>query len=183
MTQLQTTAWQTAGPFFTFALIKDEMRYVVPQDQPDAIEITGRIFDGQDEVVPDAIVETWQAGSDGVYRSDPVPEGQFQGFGRAGCDTDGRFRIITAKPGAVAEDDGTVQAPHLEVSIFARGVMNRLVTRFYFEDEAALNEQCPVLSRVDAKRRHQLVATALAPRSYGLEIHLQGDLESPFFAI
>lgn len=183
MSNLQVTAWQTAGPFFTFALIKEEMRYVVREDHPDAIQVTGRIFDGEGAVVPDAIVETWQANPSGDYVIRPVAEGEFQGFGRSGCDADGRFRIITLKPGPVREDDQGVQAPHLEVSIFARGVMNRLVTRVYFGDESTANSNCPILARVEPDRRDQLVARLVAPRTYELELHLQGERESPFFAI
>ena len=182
------TPSQTVGPFFSIGLPYDGGPEVVPADHPDAIRIGGRVFDGDGEIVNDALVETWQANPAGRYdhpedaRNDlPLSEG-FRGFGRCPTDDEGRYELVTVKPGPVPHPDGGMQAPHIEVAVFARGVLKMLVTRMYFPDEAGANETDPVLASVEPERRAALVA-----REDGgvltFDIHLQGERETPFFDV
>ena len=161
---LGLTPSQTVGPFFSFGLCERPCNVLVA----DGIRIDGRVFDGAGEPVPDAMVETWQADESGEYRPD-------FGWARCGTDADGRFSFTTAKPGRV---DG--QAPHLEVLVFARGLLKPVLTRLYFPDED--NDSDPVLASVGPDRRATLVAV---PEADGLQfdIHLQGERETVFFAV
>jgi len=192
MTAPLTTPSQTVGPFFAVpgALPWPDGPYVVPGGTPGAIRITGRVLDGAGEPVPDALVETWQADPDGGlgHPDDPralaITGGRpFRGFGRCATDPDGRYWILTAKPGPLPTPDGRVEAPHLDVSVFARGLLQRLVTRIYFPDETAANAQDPVLSEI---ADHDVRATLIA-RAEGdglrFDIHLQGPDETAFFAV
>ena len=130
---------------------------------------------------------TWQADPDGCFAHPDDPRGpgdrEFRGFGRCPTDTEGRWAIRTLKPGAVPAPDGGVEAPHLDVSVFTRGLLHRVVTRIYFPDEAEANDADPVLGSIpDPRVRERLVAV---PDRDGLrfDIHLQGDQEIPFLAI
>jgi protocatechuate 3,4-dioxygenase alpha subunit len=153
------TPSQTVGPYFTLGL-HDSNELVAG-----GIRIAGLVLDGAGEPVPDAIVEIWQADEQGRYRSD-------FGWGRSGCDEDGRYRFTTSKPGAVGD-----QAPHLTVMVFARGLLKPVLTRMYFPDEEA-NARDPVLGAVDEPGT--LLARAV---DGGLEfdIRLQGAAETVFF--
>jgi protocatechuate 3,4-dioxygenase, alpha subunit len=127
--------------------------------------------------VADALVETWQADHAGGFSSG------FRGFGRCATDAGGRWAVRTVKPGALPAPDGGTEAPHLDVSVFARGLLHRVVTRIYFPDEAEANAADPVLCSIPGPRlRERLVAV---PDTDGLrfDIHLQGDQETPFLAI
>ena len=175
------TPSQTVGPFFHDALLGEDRSELVPPDHPRAVRIEGTVYDGAAEPVPDAMVEIWQANEAGRY-SDPTdgPE-TFSGFGRSGTDADGRFSFVTVKPGPVP--DGSLQAPHIMVSLFARGLLKRLVTRIYFPDEAESNAWDPVLSSIeDPEFRKTLVA-----RQEGgvlrFDVHLQGDNQTAFFEL
>jgi len=184
------TPSQTVGPFFSIGVddgfIGPEL---VPRDHPDAVVLFGTVTDGEGAIVNDAMIEIWQANAAGRYahpedtREDvPLTDG-FVGFGRAMTDTSGRFELITLKPGSVPGRNGEPQAPHIEMSVFARGLLKRLVTRVYFPDEAEANEADPVLASVpDADARATLVAVA---ESGGLrfDVNLQGDRETTFFAV
>jgi protocatechuate 3,4-dioxygenase alpha subunit len=133
--------------------------------------------------VSDGIVETWQADAHGRFDHPDDPRGAsgsgFGGFGRAATDEDGRFEIVTVKPGAI----GDGQAPHVDVSVFARGLLDRLVTRIYFADEAAANAEDAVLASLpDDASRQTLIAQPTAD-GYRLDIRLQGDAETVFFAV
>jgi len=174
VTEVQTPA-QTVGPFLSLGLATADGPYVVAPDAPDGFWIRGQVRDGAGAVLTDALVETWQAGPDGRFGA------AFRGFGRCPTDDDGRYAIRTRKPGPVPAPGGRPQAPHLDVSVFARGLLHRVVTRIYFPDEAG-NDADPVLSSVPADRRHTLVATA-AGDGYRFDIHLQGDDETVFFRI
>jgi protocatechuate 3,4-dioxygenase alpha subunit len=167
------TPSQTVGPFFAIGLPWDAGPLVVARDTPGAITISGTVYDGAGEPVPDALIETWQA--------DPPLE-DVRGFGRGATDDGGAFEIVTLKPGPVPWPDGGEQAPHIDVSVFARGLLHRCVTRIYFADEADANAADPVLESVPADRRATLLAQPTAD-GYALDIRLQGENETVFFAI
>jgi protocatechuate 3,4-dioxygenase alpha subunit len=180
-----STPSQTIGPFFGPALTWADGPFVVPEGAPRAVRITGRVYDGQGEPVPDALVETWQPDEDGRFPDQNAgqPGGApFSGFGRSGTDGEGRFQIWTVKPGRVPAPAGGLQAPHIDVSLFARGLLHRVVTRIYFGDETEANAEDPVLLSVDESRRSTLVA-APAERGYLFDIHLQGPDETVFFTV
>jgi protocatechuate 3,4-dioxygenase alpha subunit len=182
---LQVTPSQTIGPFFSIGLTWDDGAFVVPEGADGAFWIRGRVIDGEGEPVPDAVVETWQADPDGRYRHPDDPQadgGGFRGFARAPTDKQGAFAIHTVKPGPVPGAGGTTQAPHLAVSVFARGLLNRVVTRVYFADEADLNAADPVLAGLPADRRATLLAEP-ADDGYRFDVRLQGEDETVFFAV
>jgi protocatechuate 3,4-dioxygenase, alpha subunit len=180
---------QTAGPFLSIGLLGDFIGpSLVPEDDPRAIRIRGRVLDGNGDPVPDGFVEIWQANAAGRYahpedtRADvPLEEG-FLGFGRSGTVDDGWFEFVTVKPGRVPAADGGLQAPHLVVLVFARGLLKQLVTRLYFPDEPEANAADPVLSELDEPERATLIAQ---PVDWGLrfDIRLQGEGETTFFAV
>jgi len=184
----EPTPSQTVGPFFHDALLGEDRSELVPPDHPLAVRIAGTVYDGAGEPVPDAMVEIWQANESGRY-ADPTddrgnlahdPE-TFSGFGRSGTDADGRFSFVTVKPGPVS--DGSLQAPHIMVSVFARGLMKRLVTRIYFPDEKESNAQDPVLSSIeDLEFRKTLVAHDEGGK-LRFDVHLQGDNQTAFFEL
>jgi len=172
-----TTPSQTVGPFFAIELPYSEGPYVVPDGTEGAIWLRGRVFDGAGDPIPDALVETWQAGPDGSF------DGEFRGFGRSATDQDGTWAILTLRPGAVPAPDGGTQAPHVALTIFARGLLQHVFTRLYFDDEADANAADAVLSRLpDDAARGTLVA-AREDGGYRLDIHLQGPDETVFFAV
>jgi protocatechuate 3,4-dioxygenase alpha subunit len=140
------------------------------------IRLTGRLVDGDDYVVTDAAVEIWQA--------DPPASEAFPGFGRCRTDQEGRFTFTTLKPGPVPAggESNAVQAPHLALSILARGLLKHLVTRVYFEGEA-LNAQDPVLLAVPEPRRGTLIARSAHPGTWRLDIRLQGGDETVFLEV
>jgi protocatechuate 3,4-dioxygenase alpha subunit len=179
---LTRTPSQTIGPFFGFALPWPEGPFVVAEGTAGAIRLEGRLTDGAGEPIPDALIEIWQADPNGHFNhpEDPEPSTSFRCFGRAPTDEDGRFFFVTAKPGPVPGPDGTLQAPHVDVSIFARGLLKRLVTRAYFEDEAGANATDPILALVDQSVRPTLIA-ARVPGGYRFDIRIQGDGETVFF--
>jgi protocatechuate 3,4-dioxygenase, alpha subunit len=194
------TPSQTVGPFFAMRLPWPDGPFVVPEDTPGAITIVGRLYDGDGNVIPDGLVETWQADPAGRFAHPDDPRGPagpgyqaFRGFGRCPTAADGSFRIVTLKPGPLPAPDGGTEAPHLDVSVFARGLLDRVVTRLYFPDEQAANAADPVLASVDADRRDTLIARAdpaeptdpLAGPATVLrfDIRLQGDRETVFFDV
>lgn len=171
------TPAQTVGPFFSHALPWPEGPHVVGADAPGACWLRGRVLDGAGEPVPDALVESWQADPAGRFGDE-----SFRGFGRSPTDSQGRWAIRTRKPGPVPGPDGRPQAPHLALSVFARGLLHRVVTRVYFADEAAANAADPVLAGLPEPDRATLVAGRTAD-GYTLDIRLQGDHETVFFAV
>jgi len=176
------TPSQTIGPFFSHALPWPDGPHVVPDGFPGACWLRGRVLDGAGEPVPDALIESWQADPAGhLVRGGSGAAGGsagFRGFGRCPTDQSGGWAIRTVKPGPVDPS----QAPHLSLSIFARGLMNRVVTRVYFADEPAANAADPVLSRLPEPARQTLLATPTGD-GYALDIHLQGPHETVFFQL
>jgi protocatechuate 3,4-dioxygenase, alpha subunit len=159
------TPSQTIGPFFRPSLIRPELANLAnPETRGQRITIAGRIIDGLP--VSDAMVEIWQANSECRYdhpedtQKKPI-DPHFHGFGRTATDSDGSYRFRTIRPGSLPGPRLTLQAPHINVSIFARGLLNRLVTRIYFPGEP-LNDTDPLLSAIEPVRRSTLIAHAAA---------------------
>jgi protocatechuate 3,4-dioxygenase alpha subunit len=178
-----TTPSQTVGPYFSIGLPWPDGPNAVADGTPGAITISGVVYDGGGEPVPDALIETWQADPEGRFadlhgHGGPSGLAGFRGFARCGYeDGDGSYTIRTVKPGAV---EG--QAPHIDVSVFARGMLQRCVTRIYFPDDAGANAADPVLASVPAGRRDTLVAER-SEGGYRFDIRLQGPGETVFFAV
>lgn len=194
MSILLLTGSQTVGPFFSPSLLReDACRNVLTQPETvgERIRIEGRVFDGDRMPVTDAMVEIWQANAHGCYNH-PTDQGtalldsSFIGFGRAGTENDGYYWFETIKPGAVPFDGERLQAPHICVTLFARGLLNHLVTRLYFADEPA-NAEDPVLQYVPDERRTTLLARREREGAedtmviYRFDIVLQGVGETAFF--
>ncbi|HET9323311.1 MAG TPA: protocatechuate 3,4-dioxygenase subunit alpha [Gaiellaceae bacterium] len=158
------TPSQTVGPYFSIGLLDGASNELAPG----GIRITGRVLDGAGEPVPDAVVEIWQADADGRYGPD-------SGWGRCGCEPDGRFSFATVKPGPV---EG--QAPHLTVMVFARGLLKPVLTRMYFPDEDEANSTDPILSALDDPST--LVARPVGDE-LAFDVTLQGDRETVFFVV
>jgi protocatechuate 3,4-dioxygenase alpha subunit len=187
---LPLTPSQTVGPYLAIGLLRDLIgnRLVDPAD-PDAIRIRGMLLDGAGEPVPDGMIEIWQAGRTGRYahpadtRVECELEPGFRGFGRSGTGDGGWFAFVTVKPGPVPGPDGVLQAPHLAVGVFARGLLKRAATRMYFPDEEAANAADPVLSSIgDPARRETLVAQA-DDGGLRFDIRLQGAGQTVFLAV
>ena len=168
---MPTTPSQTVGPFFAIELPYADGPYVVAEGTPGAVWLRGRVFDGAGDPVPDALVESWQADPAGAFG------GAFRGFGRSGTDEEGRWAILTLKPGPIPP-----QAPHVDLAVFARGLLHRVVTRLYFADDGQANATDPVLASLDEQVRATLVARPVEG-GYELDIHLQGPHETTFFAL
>jgi protocatechuate 3,4-dioxygenase, alpha subunit len=184
--KLLPTASQTVGPYLHIGLAWLTIEQPAAPDCPGQhIKIAGRVLDGDGQPVPDALVEIWQADAQGKYaHPEDVNEAPstpgFRGFGRVPTDADGRFRFLTIKPGPVADPQGELQAPHLLVSVFMRGLLKRLVTRVYFPDEPR-NAADGVLRLVPGERRETLVARQVATDALEWNIILQGAGETVFF--
>ena len=186
---LKQTSSQTVGPFFSFGLVSGrENDLVNDRTRGERIYITGLVIDGDGEPIPDAMVEIWQADAQGHFNHPADPnhkkaDKSFRGFGRSQTVEGGAFWFKTIKPGCVPWDDGQDQAPHVNVRVFARGMLIHAVTRLYFSDESA-NQTDPVLNSVDPKRRQTLIANREESEDlacYRFDIHLQGDGETVFF--
>jgi protocatechuate 3,4-dioxygenase, alpha subunit len=185
---LRATTWQTVGPFFTIGLTRmNRTDLAGPGVSGARVTIEGRVFDGDGAPIPDAMIEIWQANSHGKYnhpedeQDKPIELG-FSGYGRIPTDENGRFSFTTIKPGAVPGPDGKMQAPHIAVSVFMRGLLRRLVTRIYFPDEPG-NAGDFVLNLVEASRRGTLIARKVPGREKALEWNVvtQGADETVFF--
>ena len=180
---------QTSGPFLSIGLLREHIgSSVVPYDDPRAIRIRGRLLDGNGDPVPDGMIEIWQANAAGRYahpedaRTDIALEEGVLGFVRSGTVEDGWFEFVTVKPGRVPAPEGELQAPHLVVLVFARGLLKHLVTRLYFPDEPEANASDPILSELGESEQATLVAQAEG-EGLRFDIHLQGDSETTFFAV
>lgn len=193
------TPSQTVGPYFSMRLATSDDDAVMagPDSAGQPITVTGRVLDGDGDLVEDALIEVWQADAEGRYRHpfdedrpvDPATPG-FTGFGRARTGfEDGVWSIRTIKPGRVAGPDGAgLQAPHLNLCVQGRGMLNPVFTRIYFPDEEQANNEDAVLEAVPAGRRDTLVAISPpsphagddAVTAYEFDIRLQGEDETVF---
>jgi protocatechuate 3,4-dioxygenase, alpha subunit len=189
VTRLGLTPSQTVGPFLAIELHWPDGPYVVPEGTAGSITITGQVLDGVGEPALDALVETWQAGPDGSFAHPNDPRGggdpTFRGFGRCPTDAAGMYRIITLRPGRLPWPEGGTEAPHLDVSVFARGLLDRVVTRIYLPDEEAANAEDPVLLSIsDPVQRATLIAApGDSAAEFRFDIRLQGENETVFFDV
>jgi protocatechuate 3,4-dioxygenase alpha subunit len=192
--QLGLTPSATVGPYLSIGLTWADGPYAVAEGTEGALWLRGRVFDGNGDLVPDAMIETWQADPEGRFDHPDAPRGErrfpgFRGFGRSHTVVPaGEYGVLTLKPGPVDDGAGGLQAPHVDVSVFARGLLDRVVTRIYFADEVEANAADPVLASLpdDASRR-TLIASP-TDDGYVLDIHLQscagkGMDETVFFAV
>lgn len=176
------TAHQTAGPYWHMIDFPEWADLLRPGGGNEGVAgervtLVGRVTDGDGAAVVDGLIEIWQAGPDGVY------DGAFHGFGRCATDANGEFRFVTLKPGPVPGRGNAMQAPHIEIAIFARGLMTHLVTRAYFEGEK-LNASDPVLAMVeDPARRATLVAKPEGAGVWRMDVRLQGVGETVFLDV
>lgn len=183
---LRASTSQTIGPYLRIGLEWMVIEDLAPQGVAgERVKIEGRVLDADGKPVNDAAVEIWQANSHGKYASpedsqDKPLDPRFRGYGRSLTDNDGNFRFRTIKPGRVPGPDGKLQAPHVTVTIFMRGLLKQLVTRIYFPDEPA-NADDPVLNLVPAERRASLVAKKKGDGLLEWNVILQGRNETVFF--
>ena len=180
------TPSQTIGPFYFGTIIKAYHHDMAPPGVTgERINVVLTLHDVEGAIVPDGLLELWQANSHGRYnhpedrRNLPLDAG-FDGFGRASTDTKGSAHFSTVKPGCVPWPAGSMQAPHINVAVFARGLLNRLATRLYFEGDPA-NGEDPVLKSIDASRRGTLIAKRDGQGIWRLPILLGGAHETVFF--
>jgi protocatechuate 3,4-dioxygenase alpha subunit len=179
------TPSQTVGPFFSFGLVDPRWAASVDETVPGPrIRIAGRVLDRGGAPVVDAMIEAWQADAGGLYG---CPSGaprqrndRFTGFTRVGTDAEGRFAFETIRPGAVRQPEGGLHAPHINLGVFARGLLKRLHTRIYFPDEP-LNDGDPVLALVPASRRATLIAARQDGACFAFDLRLSGKGETVFF--
>lgn len=170
----QATLSQTIGPFWH--PIEDkawaDLRRFGAAGEP--ITLTGQIVDGDGAPITDACVEIWQA--------DPPASDSFPGFGRCATDPSGMFRFETVKPSPVPGRGNALQAPHIAIAIFARGLLKPIWTRAYFTGEPA-NETDPVLALIDEPERRQTLMAQRAGSEWRLDIRLQGAGETVFLEV
>ncbi|HTZ37516.1 MAG TPA: protocatechuate 3,4-dioxygenase subunit alpha [Stellaceae bacterium] len=185
--KLIPTPGQTVGPFFALGLDRPAWRDLAPAGASgERIAIEGRVLDGDGAPVPDAVIELWQANAAGRYdhvedtQADKPIDPNFHGYGRVATDPQGGFRITTIKPGAVPGRGNALQAPHINVAFFARGLLRQLFTRIYFSDEAA-NAADPLLAGIeDTSVRDTLIARKTGDGVYRFDFVLQGQNETAF---
>jgi protocatechuate 3,4-dioxygenase alpha subunit len=185
------TPSQTVGPFFHLGCTDHASvgSLVTAATKGERIRLTCSVLDGNGAPVPDAMIEIWQANAEGRYNhpedlQQKSLDPSFTGFGRLATDENGKCMFETIRPGRVPGNTGTLQAPHINVSVFARGVLKRLPTRIYFAGEPA-NSDDPVLALVPAERRGTLLAQAEVgrPNEWLFDIHLCGGHETVFFDV
>ena len=159
---------------------------MVPADTSgERIRVKVRVVDGDGQPVPDALVELWQANAEGVYvrparPSDVLRPPGFCGFGRLPTGADGSCVFETIRPGQVTDAKGLAQASHVNVCLFARGLLRQVYTRFYFAGDPML-ESDAVLAAVPEPRRQTLLAGKTESGDWLFEIRLQGQGETVFF--
>lgn len=185
------TPSQTVGPFFHLGCTENDSvgSLITPATKGERIQLTCRVLDGNGAPVPDAMIEIWQANAEGRYNHQEDTQKKsldpsFSGFGRLASDANGECVFETIKPGRVAGNNGKDQAPHINVTVFARGVLKHLPTRAYFAGDPASAEDT-VLALVQQERRQTLMAQpdAANPNLWRFEIHLCGENETVFFDV
>jgi protocatechuate 3,4-dioxygenase, alpha subunit len=190
MDQIPTPS-QTVGPYLSIGLTaKNSITTIAGANATgERVYLKCRVLDGDGVPLDDAAIEIWQADSAGRYNhpDDPrvnPPDPACRGFGRMGTGEDGECEFETVKPGRVPGPGGILQAPHLNVAVYARGVLLQLYTRIYFAGDPA-NEEDPVLALVPQERRGTLLATPdpARPGGWFFEIHLCGEKETVFFDV
>lgn len=189
--KLMQTPSQTVGPFFHYGTFTRDNLNILVNDETKGqrIILKGQVTDGEDNLVPDAMIEIWQADSQGFYNHPEDPnhaqaDPNFKGFGRADTVNNGVFTFKTVKPGVVPFDAEQAQAPHVNVRVFSRGMLIHTYTRLYFADEAEANAADPILNIVPEVRRHTLIALPQESNdltTYCFNISLQGENETVFF--
>ena len=182
MPELDPTPGQTIGPFFAYALPYDRDHELVPPTTRGTLRLHGTVYDGAGAPVPDALLEIRQADGAGAV---PVVEGSirrdgtaFTGWGRCATDAAGRYSFTTVVPGAPASVATTEAAPFVAVVVFARGLLHRLFTRAYLPGGTASSSS--LLASLDPHTRERLIAVREDDGSLLFDIHLQGELETPF---
>lgn len=203
----EITPSQTVGPFFAYGLAPNgrshwdpnghyswknvvESNLVTPDVSGERIRIEGQILDGDGVGINDAMIEIWQADDQGRYAAPrdnrALPNTKFKGFGRSATDKEGVYAFDTIKPGPVPGPDGKMQAPHILVCIFSRGMLRQIYTRLYFSD-AKSNADDPILTLVPEDRRATLIAHKESEGGqvavYRFDIRVQGENETVFFDI
>lgn len=178
----------TVGPYLSIGLNWPDGSDAVEPGVSGTLTIGGTLYDGAGQPVPDGLIETWQADPDGRFDHPDDPRGArrrpgWRGFGRCPTGPTGQYLIRTIKPAMLPAEHGQLQAPHLDVSVFARGMLNRVITRIYFPDEIEANAIDPVLVSIRASERSRLVAIAAGPGQLRFDVYLQGDRQTPFFRI
>lgn len=187
---LTPTASQTVGPFFAFGLTRPEWSDLTAGGKAagEVIRIEGRVTDGDGAPIPDALLEIWQANAAGKYdhpedKQEKPRDPHFRGFGRCAVDDDGRYAFTTIRPGQVPGRGNTLQAPHINVTIFARGLLKQLWTRIYFADQEAANRIDPVLASIEDPKARQTLVAPRTGSTYRFDIVLQGDGETAFLEL
>jgi protocatechuate 3,4-dioxygenase alpha subunit len=175
------TPSQTAGPFLSLGLRWPDGPYVVPPGTTGSFWLRGRVLDACGDAVPDALVETWQADPAGRFTG-AHETGGFRGFGRSET-VHGEYAVLTVKPAPLRDDLGRRHAPHVALSVFARGLLDRVVTRLYFADEGAANADDPVLTSLPDDAARQTLLAVPSADGYRLDLVLQGSDETVFFAL
>jgi protocatechuate 3,4-dioxygenase alpha subunit len=176
---LHATPSQTVGPYFSLGMDALIVSDIAGKAKGARYTIRGKVFDGEGKRVPDAVIEFWQANETGKY-ADPA----FTGFGRVATDAEGGYSITTIKPGRVPGPGATMQAPHIAVTVFMRGMLKQAMSRIYFPADPD-NGSDPVLHLVPAERRDTLIAKAVPGHAGVLEwnVVVQGKDETVFFDI
>jgi protocatechuate 3,4-dioxygenase alpha subunit len=186
---MKQTPSQTVGPFYSIGLTDRAMNRLVTDNTPgQRIRIEGQVIDGDGAPVPDAMIEIWQANAAGRYnhpddKQEKPLDQSFTGWGRSGTEPSGSYFFETIKPGPVPASAESVQAPHINVIVFARGMLTHAFSRIYFNDEL-LNESDPILNSIENERRRTLIAVRHEENGkviYRFDIHLQGENETVFF--
>ena len=188
---MKQTPSQTVGPFYSIGLTHREMNTLVSDHtQGQRIRIEGQVLDGDGKPVPDGMIEIWQANAYGRYnhpedKQEKPLDASFTGWGRSGTDPNGFYFFETIKPGPVPASESSVQAPHINMTVFARGMLVHAFTRVYFSDEPA-NGNDPVLNSINKKRRQTLIADRRVESGqtlYRFDIRLQGENETVFLDV
>ncbi len=187
------TPSQTVGPYVHIGLLPrwENSGTTVPEDAPGRVDVSFTVLDGAGQPIVDAMIETWQADAEGRFDTPADPRGAaeatpagFRSLARVFADDTGTIVVHTVKPGALPAENGTAEAPHINVGLFARGMLERLYTRLYFPEDTEAHEADPVLAAVPEADRPKLIA-AKTDRGYHLTIHVQNaeGRETPFFAL